>query len=159
MGVDFGELIFFLVLRQALDQLHRQGRCAVIGGEVGWYYANVLWRLRGFADLLERVIAEAEKEGGRPRGFALRPQITVKRDSTTRRLTSPNVLAILPGSDPVLRNEYVVMMGHLDHEGVDAALQQAEGKPVDLEKAPWGDSFGMCTDKFGVPWMVNCQAD
>jgi PhnB protein len=24
-----------------------------------------------------------------------------------------------------------------------------------LEKAPWGDSFGMCTDKFGVPWMVN----
>ena len=24
-----------------------------------------------------------------------------------------------------------------------------------LEKAPWGDTFGMCTDKFGVPWMVN----
>lgn len=26
---------------------------------------------------------------------------------------------------------------------------------VPLEKAPWGDSFGMCVDKFGVPWMVN----
>lgn len=26
---------------------------------------------------------------------------------------------------------------------------------VPLEKAPWGDSFGMCTDKFGVAWMVN----
>ena len=24
-----------------------------------------------------------------------------------------------------------------------------------LERAPWGDSFGMCTDKFGVSWMVN----
>ncbi len=24
-----------------------------------------------------------------------------------------------------------------------------------LEKAPWGDTFGMVTDKFGVPWMVN----
>lgn len=24
-----------------------------------------------------------------------------------------------------------------------------------LEPAPWGDTFGMCTDKFGVPWMVN----
>lgn len=24
-----------------------------------------------------------------------------------------------------------------------------------LEKAPWGDSFGMLTDKFGTPWMVN----
>ena len=24
-----------------------------------------------------------------------------------------------------------------------------------LDKAPWGDTFGMCTDKFGVNWMVN----
>ncbi len=24
-----------------------------------------------------------------------------------------------------------------------------------LEKAPWGDTFGMVTDKFGVPWLVN----
>ncbi len=24
-----------------------------------------------------------------------------------------------------------------------------------LNKAPWGDSFGMCLDKFGVSWMVN----
>ncbi len=24
-----------------------------------------------------------------------------------------------------------------------------------LEKAAWGDTFGMCTDKFGVSWMVN----
>jgi PhnB protein len=24
-----------------------------------------------------------------------------------------------------------------------------------LEKAPWGDSFGMLVDKFGTPWMVN----
>jgi PhnB protein len=24
-----------------------------------------------------------------------------------------------------------------------------------LERAPWGDHFGMLTDKFGIPWMVN----
>ena len=24
-----------------------------------------------------------------------------------------------------------------------------------LEKAPWGDTFGMLVDKFGVPWLVN----
>jgi PhnB protein len=24
-----------------------------------------------------------------------------------------------------------------------------------LEKAPWGDTFGMLTDQFGVPWLVN----
>jgi PhnB protein len=24
-----------------------------------------------------------------------------------------------------------------------------------LEKQVWGDEFGMCLDRFGVPWMVN----
>ena len=24
-----------------------------------------------------------------------------------------------------------------------------------LGQAPWGDTFGMCTDKFGVNWLVN----
>jgi PhnB protein len=24
-----------------------------------------------------------------------------------------------------------------------------------LEKQMWGDLFGMCTDKYGVPWMVD----
>jgi len=27
-----------------------------------------------------------------------------------------------------------------------------------LAEAPWGDSFGMCTDKFGVSWLVNISA-
>ncbi|MBO3103307.1 VOC family protein [Cellulomonas fengjieae] len=27
-----------------------------------------------------------------------------------------------------------------------------------LEKAQWGDLFGMCTDRFGVDWMINVVA-
>lgn len=27
-----------------------------------------------------------------------------------------------------------------------------------LSKAPWGDTFGMFTDKFGIHWMVNITA-
>jgi PhnB protein len=30
------------------------------------------------------------------------------------------------------------------------------GEP--LEKAPWGDTFGMLTDQFGVTWLVNISA-
>ncbi len=30
------------------------------------------------------------------------------------------------------------------------------GEP--LEVAPWGDAFGMVTDKFGIHWMVNITA-
>ncbi|MEV5437094.1 VOC family protein [Streptomyces sp. NPDC052682] len=29
---------------------------------------------------------------------------------------------------------------------------------VPMEKQMWGDVFGMCTDRFGVPWMVNISA-
>ncbi|GAB3124708.1 VOC family protein [Glaciibacter psychrotolerans] len=28
-----------------------------------------------------------------------------------------------------------------------------------LEKAPWGDSFGMCVDGFGVRWMFNIAGE
>ena len=28
-----------------------------------------------------------------------------------------------------------------------------------LEKAPWGDTFGMLTDRFGVCWMVNIRGN
>ena len=36
----------------------------------------------------------------------------------------------------------------------------ADGATINmpLEKAPWGDAFGMLTDKFGVDWMVNITA-
>ena len=27
-----------------------------------------------------------------------------------------------------------------------------------LEKAAWGDTFGMCTDRFGIQWLVNISA-
>lgn len=33
----------------------------------------------------------------------------------------------------------------------------SEGATINmpLEKAPWGDTYGMLTDKFGIDWMVN----
>ena len=35
--------------------------------------------------------------------------------------------------------------------------QLSEGGTVmmPLEKQMWGDEFGQCTDKFGIPWMVD----
>ena len=27
-----------------------------------------------------------------------------------------------------------------------------------LEKTYWAEAFGMVTDKFGVKWMINCEA-
>jgi PhnB protein len=39
------------------------------------------------------------------------------------------------------------------------ALSSGGAVTVPLEKAPWGDTFGMCTDRFGVGWLVNIGAE
>jgi PhnB protein len=39
--------------------------------------------------------------------------------------------------------------------GYWARLSDGGTVSVPLEKQMWGDEFGMCTDKFGVDWMVN----
>ncbi|HEX6369668.1 MAG TPA: M28 family metallopeptidase [Longimicrobium sp.] len=52
-------------------------------------------------------------EGGFIQRYPLRPG---------SRVIAPNVVAVFPGSDPTLRNEYVVFSAHMDHVGV--------GRPV-----------------------------
>lgn len=34
-------------------------------------------------------------------------------------------------------------------------LSEGGAVSVPLAKATWGNSFGMCTDRFGINWMVN----
>ncbi len=59
-------------------------------------------------------------------------------------LTSDNVVGILPGVDPVLKNEYVVISAHIDHVGVgtqagdaiyNGAMDNASGIATLLETA------------------------
>jgi hypothetical protein len=44
--------------------------------------------------------------------------VTARIVSTSRTVSSANVAAVLPGSDPALRDEYVVWTAHFDHLGV-----------------------------------------
>ena len=75
----------------------------------------------GAPQTLAAIRATADKAGGRPKGFALKTRIRIQSDSVTKRVTSPNVVAILPGSDPTLKAEYVVLSAHLDHIGISPA--------------------------------------
>jgi len=65
--------------------------------------------------ILRRIAADGAY---RPRGFALRPTARVRREGTTERFRSANVLAVLPGTDPALANDYVLLMAHLDGLGI-----------------------------------------
>jgi PhnB protein len=38
------------------------------------------------------------------------------------------------------------------------ALSEGGAATMPLQKQFWGATFGMLTDKFGVPWMINCEA-
>jgi Zn-dependent M28 family amino/carboxypeptidase len=53
-----------------------------------------------------------------PLPTAIRATVAVE----TAAITSDNVAGVLQGSDPVLRDEYIVLSGHLDHLGVGGAV-------------------------------------
>lgn len=46
-------------------------------------------------------------------------------------------------------DEEQVLRGYWD------ALSAGGSITMPIDKAPWGDTFGMLTDKFGIKWMVN----
>lgn len=57
------------------------------------------------------------RQGVRVDPVDLRVTVTV-RTRVTSEATAPNVVAVLPGSDPALEEEYVVFSAHMDHVGV-----------------------------------------
>jgi PhnB protein len=54
-------------------------------------------------------------------------------------------------------NISISLSGDNEAELTDYYNKLVDGGKVSqpLEKAPWGDTFGMLTDKFGIFWMVN----
>jgi Zn-dependent M28 family amino/carboxypeptidase len=94
---------------------------------------------------LADILAEADKDKGRPKGFKLKAKAKIERTTTSNTVTSPNVIGMIPGSDPSLAGEYVLLMAHLDHNGVEAtnegdkifngAMDNASGTATLLEAA------------------------
>jgi Zn-dependent M28 family amino/carboxypeptidase len=67
---------------------------------------------------LARVLDEADRAGGRPKGFALKHRASFALQNSLKPLKSANVLGVLPGSDPALAGEYLLLMAHLDGLGI-----------------------------------------
>lgn len=65
---------------------------------------------------LERVFAAADS--GRAQGFDLPAQMHAWTHTRHSEAESPNVVGVLRGSDPKLRDECVVLTAHLDHLGI-----------------------------------------
>ncbi len=93
-----------------------------------------------FAELL--ALADAHQPLPRfPLAVALRAAVATR----TEQVTSPNVVGVLPGKDPKLGSEYVVLSAHLDHLGIgepiggdriyNGAMDNASGVAALLEIA------------------------
>jgi hypothetical protein len=64
---------------------------------------------------LERARTAAAAPGFR--AVALSARVTITVINQVRRFESQNILAKIEGSDPALKNEYVIYSGHWDHHG------------------------------------------
>jgi PhnB protein len=81
-------------------------------------------------------------------------QLETPRGFTLMASDTPSGMDYTPGT-----NHSISLSGDPDDEdelrGYWNKLVDGGTVAVPLEKAPWGDIFGMCTDRFGVAWMVD----
>ncbi|CAM4071882.1 M28 family peptidase [Shewanella aquimarina] len=85
------------------------------------------------------------KQGKSPVGFDLNLDVSLAHSTGVERISSPNVVGVIEGSDPVLKHQYVVYSAHLDHIGMSAnsaedhinngAVDNATGVAIMLETA------------------------
>lgn len=78
--------------------------------------------------------------------------LTTEKGMVLMGADTPNSMDYTPGN-----NISVSLSGSDEPELRGYFDKLADGGTVamPLEKAPWGDTFGMCKDKFGIDWLVN----
>jgi hypothetical protein len=87
----------------------------------------------------------AATKAGKPNSFAMPMTAKIHRATKLEDVHSPNIVAKLEGSDPKLKDEYVVYSAHLDHLGIgepvngdriyNGALDNASGSALLIELA------------------------
>ena len=76
----------------------------------------------GSGHTMEEIFTLADERKPLPH-FPLKGKVLVKSAFTQAKVESVNVIGIRPGSDPVLKNEFIVVSAHLDHLGVNDKLK------------------------------------
>lgn len=112
------------------------------GAYLGLEAAKILFE--GAPTSLDDIYAQLEEDKS-PKGFDLAYDIALSSKSEHKEITSPNVVALLEGSDPELKKEYVVYSAHSDHIGFaktvkkdrinNGAMDNASGTSIMLETA------------------------
>jgi PhnB protein len=81
--------------------------------------------------------------------------LTADNGITFMAADTPNHMEYLPGASIRLSlsgDNEAELKGYFDK------LCAGGSVTMPLEKAQWGDTFGMCTDQYGINWMVNISS-
>jgi Zn-dependent M28 family amino/carboxypeptidase len=85
----------------------------------------------------------AAARDGTLKGFALPGTLALGGRTKTQALQSRNVVALLPGSDPSLANEYLVYTAHLDHIGIGAPVKDEAGREDRIHNGALDNALGV----------------
>jgi hypothetical protein len=88
---------------------------------ITWNPAHADDLLAGTGHSFDELLALADAGKPLPH-FDIPASIKAKTAVIRGEVVSQNIAAIYPGSDPTLKNEYVVMSAHVDHLGVDKPI-------------------------------------
>lgn len=78
--------------------------------------------------------------------FSVDDNVLMASDAPPGHYAQPQGISIALGLNDVARGEEIFN-------------KLAEGGTVQMPYSPtfWAKGFGMCVDRFGIPWMVNCE--
>ena len=86
------------------------------GGTLGAKASAAL--LEGSAVEFPALLKTIADPAAKPKGFAVRNKLRLQRRSVVAKISSPNVIGLIPGSDPSVADEVVMLTAHLDHDGI-----------------------------------------
>lgn len=82
--------------------------------------------LEGQAFDFEDLAAAERDDDARLPSFALDRSVTIQFASEFEDIDTPNVIGMLPGSDPAVADEYVILTAHLDHVGIRPTEEEGD---------------------------------
>jgi Zn-dependent M28 family amino/carboxypeptidase len=84
--------------------------------------ANAEMLFAGSGHTFQEILSALNEDKPLPH-FPLAVEVHARVGMTRSQVKSENVVAVLPGSDPQLKKEYVVVSAHLDHLGIGAPVK------------------------------------
>lgn len=133
MGANLNPYLSFRDDAAAAMEFYR----SVLGGEL---------TRTTYGELQQGEASEASK--------TMHAQLTRPSGMTLMAADTPDAIELTRGSD------HAVSLSGGTAEAAElrswfTGLSEGGAVLMPLERAPWGDSFGMCVDRFGIRWMVN----